>query len=216
MERVPSIPNEAPVVVTARPPTSDPAATGILPPQGGFAFAGRLQGLVEFNDVTFAYPRKNGEPIPVLHGLSLRVQPGKGLARVGRSGSGKSTCIKLCERFYDVTGGSITIDGIDIKQYNTRWLRKNIGYVSQETVLFNRSVADNIAYGLAKPIDRDAVVEAAKLAHAHEFIEKLPDGYDTVVGEKGAKLSGGQKQRVAIARALSEWHGLAVCAHGAG
>lgn len=121
---------------------------------------------------------------------------------VGESGNGKSTLIGLLERFYDVTSGCILLDGIEIRKYNLRWLRQQIGLVSQEPMLFNETIRSNIAYGKQEDTTEDEIVAAAKLANAHNFISALPEGYDTFVGECGVQLSGGQKQRIAIARAI--------------
>jgi ABC-type transport system involved in Fe-S cluster assembly fused permease/ATPase subunit len=154
-------------------------------------------GEVRFEDVRFGYdPRR-----PILKGVSFTVPPGGTLAIVGASGAGKSTIARLLFRFYDVTGGRILIDGQDIRERTQASVRAAIGIVPQDTVLFNDTLAYNISYG--RP-DRDgeAVLEAARLAELHGFVRKLPDGYDTVVGERGLKLSGGEKQRVAIARTI--------------
>ncbi len=153
---------------------------------------------IEFRDVRFSYDGTDGA---TLHGVSLKVGVGQVLAIVGRSGAGKTTMVNLIPRFYDVTGGSILIDGLDIRDVTLASLRGRIAIVTQETVLFDESVAANIAYG--RPSASRAEIEAAaRAAHAHEFILQLPDGYDTLVGERGQKLSGGQRQRLAIARAL--------------
>ena len=151
---------------------------------------------IEFRDVRFAYDKAD-----TLDGVSLRVGVGKVLAIVGRSGAGKTTLVNLIPRFYDVTGGAILIDGRDIRDVTLGSLRGQIAIVTQETVLFDDSVAVNIAYG--RPAASRAEIEAAaRAAHAHDFIMQLPQGYDTLVGERGQKLSGGQRQRLAIARAL--------------
>ena len=157
---------------------------------------GDVKGAVEFRDVGFQYA---GGDHAVLHHLNLKVQPGQSIALVGPSGSGKTTLCNLLPRFYDVTEGSIFIDGRDVKKITLKSLRNAIGMVQQEVYLFSGSVYENIAYG--KPgASREEVVEAAKLAGAHDFIMGLPEGYDTFVGERGVKLSGGQKQRISIAR----------------
>ena len=132
----------------------------------------------------------------------MSVEPGQTLALVGHSGSGKSTLASLVPRFYQVDEGSILLDGIDIRELTLKSLRENIALVSQEIVLFNDSVAANIAYGPLGSASREEVVAAAQAAHAMEFIEKLPRGLDTQVGQKGVRLSGGQRQRLAIARAF--------------
>ncbi len=158
----------------------------------------QLLGHVTFDNVVFRY-RPDGPQI--LRSLALDVPSGNVIGLVGRSGSGKSTIAKLIQRLYVPEGGRVLIDGVDLAQIDPAWLRRQIGVVLQENFLFNRSVRDNIA--LADPgLPMERVIEAAKLAGAHEFILELPQGYDTVVGEHGASLSGGQRQRVAIARAL--------------
>ncbi len=157
-----------------------------------------LKGHIRFDQVTHRY---RPEAAPVLHGLSLDIPAGQVLGIVGRSGSGKSTLTKLAQRLYTPEQGRVLVDGIDIGLIDAAQLRRQIGVVLQENLLFNRSVRENIAIGdPAAPID--AVVEAARLAGAHDFISELPQGYDTVVGEQGSSLSGGQRQRIAIARAL--------------
>ncbi|RTR06124.1 lipid A export permease/ATP-binding protein MsbA [Halomonas nitroreducens] len=159
---------------------------------------GRLEGRVRFEGVRFAY----GEDQPeVLKGIDLEVAPGEMVAIVGRSGSGKSTLMGLLPRFYRPTAGRILIDGVSLEDYRLLPLRRQIALVSQQVTLFNASIAANIAYGVddASP---GAIEAAARAAHAHEFIERLPNGYDTVVGENGVMLSGGQRQRLAIARAI--------------
>lgn len=157
-----------------------------------------LKGLVSFDHVTFRYQPDRPE---VLKDLTLDVRPGEVIGIVGKSGSGKSTLTKLVQRLYVPESGRVLIDGVDLAQVDASWLRRQIGVVLQENILFNRSVKDNIA--LSDPgMPMEAVIQAAKLAGAHEFILELPEGYDTIVGEHGASLSGGQKQRIAIARAL--------------
>jgi subfamily B ATP-binding cassette protein HlyB/CyaB len=157
-----------------------------------------LRGNISFEHVTFRY-RIDGPEI--LHDVSFEVQPGQIIGIVGQSGSGKSTLAKLIQRLYVPESGRVLIDGIDIAQIEPAWLRRQIGVVLQDSVLFNRSVRDNIA--LADPsVSADKVIAAATLAGAHDFILMLPEGYDTMVGERGSTLSGGQRQRIAIARAL--------------
>jgi ATP-binding cassette, subfamily B, bacterial len=156
-----------------------------------------LTGDVVFSGVRFAYP--NGTV--ALNGLDLRVRPGETVAIVGGTGSGKSTLGRLAARFYDVTGGRVTIDGHDVRALRLAGLRDQVGIVPDEPFLFSLSIHDNIAYG-RPAADREAVVAAATAAGADEFIRELPEGYDTVVGERGYTLSGGQRQRIAIARAL--------------
>ena len=153
---------------------------------------------VEFDDVRFRYPGSEKE---ILDGVSLRVEPGQTAAILGTTGSGKSTLVNLIPRFYDVTGGAVRLDGHDVRDVTLSSLRAQIGIVLQETLLFSGTVRDNIAYG-RPDATREEVEEAAGAAQADEFIRRLPNGYDTVVGERGVGLSGGQRQRIAIARAL--------------
>lgn len=159
-----------------------------------------LMGNIEFNNVTFAYPTRSDQV--VLKNFSLRIPAGRVVALVGASGGGKSTVAQLIERFYDVNSGQISIDGVDIRSLDPAWLRSNvIGFINQEPVLFATSILENIRYGRPDAADSE-VIEAAKMANAHDFITAFPDGYDTIVGERGVTVSGGQKQRIAIARAL--------------
>jgi subfamily B ATP-binding cassette protein MsbA len=158
---------------------------------------GRVDGRVEFRDVTFGYMPDR----PVLQNVSFSAQPGQMIGLVGRSGSGKSSLIGLVPRFYDPWSGSVLIDGEDVRQLSIRSLRRQIGFVLQETQLFHAPVWQNIAYGRLDA-SRDEIVAAAELAQAHDFIEALPAGYDTVIGEGGQRLSGGQRQRLGIARAV--------------
>ncbi|MGR3309258.1 MAG: lipid A export permease/ATP-binding protein MsbA [Candidatus Brocadiales bacterium] len=151
---------------------------------------------IEFKNVYFKYNNKL-----ILQDINLKVNPGEIVAIVGASGVGKTTLVNLIPRFYDVTSGSISIDGTDIKDATLHSLRKQIAIVTQQTILFNDTVRNNIAYGSIEKPDED-VIRAAKIANAHEFIEGLPDGYDTLIGENGVKLSGGQQQRISIARAV--------------
>jgi subfamily B ATP-binding cassette protein MsbA len=152
---------------------------------------------IAFQGVSFEY--RPGQP--VLREVSLRVPKGSVVALVGPSGAGKTTLVDLVGRFYEVSSGRITIDGRDIREFSIGTLRQSLGIVSQETVLFHDTVRNNIAYGMNEVPDRD-VERAAKAAHAHDFISRLPHGYDTIVGERGTQLSGGQRQRIAIARAI--------------
>jgi ATP-binding cassette subfamily B (MDR/TAP) protein 1 len=160
-----------------------------------------VDGNVNFEQVRFRYPtRKDAE---VLQGLSLAVRAGQTVALVGHSGCGKSTCIQLLERFYDPDSGQVQLDGQDINPVNISSLRSQMGIVSQEPILFNLTIAQNIAYGdNSRVVPMDEIIEAARKANIHVFIQSLPSGYETMVGERGTQLSGGQKQRVAIARAL--------------
>ncbi|WP_172641451.1 ABC transporter ATP-binding protein [Nostoc sp. PCC 7107] len=157
----------------------------------------KVRGEVEFKNVTFAYKDR----FAVITNLSLQITAGKTIAIVGSTGSGKSTLVKLLLRFYEVETGKITVDGIDIQDLNLRDLRRCIGLVSQDVFLFHGTVAENIAYGTFAATEEE-IMTAAKVAEAHEFIENLPQGYETIVGERGQKLSGGQRQRIAIARAV--------------
>ncbi|CAI9550763.1 unnamed protein product, partial [Staurois parvus] len=141
--------------------------------------------------------------VQVLQGLNVKVTKGQTLALVGSSGCGKSTSVQLLERFYDPVDGKVLSDGIDTKTLNLKWLRSQMGIVSQEPMLFDCSISENIQYGaLDREVTQEEIVEAAMAANIHTFIENLPDKYNTRVGDKGAQLSGGQKQRIAIARAL--------------
>ncbi|CAI9109590.1 OLC1v1009434C1 [Oldenlandia corymbosa var. corymbosa] len=160
----------------------------------------RITGHVELRDVDFAYPSR--PDVMIFKGFSLKIEAGKSTALVGQSGSGKSTIIGLIERFYDPLAGTIKIDGRDIKSYHLRELRKYIALVSQEPALFAGTVRQNITYGASGDIDEAEIIEAAKVANAHDFITGLKDGFDTWCGDKGLQLSGGQKQRIAIARAV--------------
>ncbi len=155
------------------------------------------KGAVEFKNVNFHYDPARS----ILNDISFTLPAGQKLAIVGASGSGKSTLVRLLFRFYDIQSGSITIDNVNIQDVQQQSLRQVIGVVPQDTVLFNESIYHNILYGNPS-VDKEAVFAAAKQAHIHQFIERLPDGYETLVGERGLKLSGGEKQRVAIARTL--------------
>ncbi len=167
-------------------------------PDTGTRTLERARGAVEFRDVSFRY---QPEQAPVLNNLSFSAQPGQMIALVGRSGSGKTTLAGLLPRFYDVEQGSVLLDGVDLREYRLADLRAQIALVSQDVVLFNDTVANNIAYG-RPDVSRAEIERAAQIAHALEFIQHMPQGFDTVVGEKGVLLSGGQRQRLAIARAM--------------
>jgi len=160
---------------------------------------GRVAGRVRFQDVSFGYGDRGD--VPTLSGLDFEVQPGQQVALVGPSGAGKTTLLSLLPRFYDVSSGTLSIDGTDVRQVGTRDLRAHIGLVPQETLLFSGTVAENILYGRPGASEEE-VQDAARAANAHDFISAFPQGYATVVGEKGIKHSGGQRQRVAIARAI--------------
>jgi len=152
---------------------------------------------IEFRDVTFGYD----EARRILRGVNFRVDAGQMVAIVGRSGAGKTTLVNLLPRFYDVTGGSILVDAVDIRDVGLASLRRQIGIVTQETVLFDDTIATNIAYGAPQATQAE-IEAAARAANAHDFILSLPAGYQTLIGERGQRLSGGQRQRLAIARAL--------------
>lgn len=159
-----------------------------------------MEGLVQFHSVSFSYPSRPN--VPVLQKFSLAIPVGSTAAIVGSSGAGKSTVVSLLQRFYDVTSGSVTIDGHDVRALDLHWMRERMGYVQQEPQLFGMTVRENVCYGLDRPVTDEEVVDACREANAHDFVLKWPDGYDTMVGERGVTLSGGQKQRIAIARAL--------------
>jgi ATP-binding cassette subfamily B protein len=156
-----------------------------------------MDGDIVFDHVTFGY---GGDPI--LKDITFRAKPGETIAIVGETGSGKSTLTKLVNRTYDVTGGQILVDGVDVREWNMDSLRSQISFIEQDVTLFSRSVAENIGFSLGQTADREEIVRAARDAQAHEFIVALENGYDTVIGERGVTLSGGQRQRLAIARAL--------------
>jgi subfamily B ATP-binding cassette protein MsbA len=172
------------------------APVDIRDPEGAKPFPG-LQEEIAFRDVSFAY--RPGEL--VLSDISFRVPRGSVVALVGPSGAGKTTLLDLLARFYEVSEGSIAMDGTDIRDFPLRGLRGALGIVSQETVLFHDTVRANIAYG-SRHASQEEIERAAKAAYAHDFVTQLPQGYDTVVGERGTELSGGQRQRLAIARAI--------------
>lgn len=155
-----------------------------------------VSGEISFKNVDFSYGKGEGK---VLNNFSVDITPGEKLAIVGPSGAGKTTICNLIPRFYDVDSGSVTVDGIDVRDIKIKFLRENIGIVQQDVYLFSGTVKDNIGYGKSTASDRE-IIEAAKLAGAYEFIKNLPNGFDTYVGERGVKLSGGQKQRISIAR----------------
>jgi subfamily B ATP-binding cassette protein MsbA len=165
---------------------------------GAREIAGVARG-IEFRDVSFAYDDGAGKS--VLKSISFSARTGEVIALVGLSGAGKTTLVNLLPRFYDVTGGAILIDGVDVRDLRLKSLRRQIGIVTQDTVLFDDTIANNIAYGTPGAAAAD-IEAAARAAHAHEFIQQLPDKYGTRIGERGQKLSGGQRQRLAIARAI--------------
>jgi subfamily B ATP-binding cassette protein MsbA len=168
----------------------------IVDRDGAVPFTGLRQG-IRFASVDFSY--EPGEP--VLTDIDLEVSAGEVVALVGPSGAGKTTLVDLVARFYDPTGGSISFDGVDLREYSLESIRSNLGIVTQDTVLFHDTVRANIAYGLTD-VPLEDIERAARAAHAHDFVRALPDGYDTVLGEQGTRLSGGQRQRISIARAI--------------
>ncbi len=165
--------------------------------QNTAGFDGEMDGSITFEDVTFSY---NGE-VNSLAGVSFTVQPGQTVAIVGQTGAGKSTIAKLINRTYDVSGGSIVIGGVDVRDWNLESLRRQISIIEQDIYLFSRTIAENIAFG-APAATREEIITAAKAAQAHDFIMSFRDGYDTVIGQRGVTLSGGQRQRLALARAF--------------
>ncbi|CAF1492236.1 unnamed protein product [Rotaria sp. Silwood1] len=158
-----------------------------------------FRGEIKFDRVKFIYPTRSTSI--VLNKFQLNIKPGQRVALVGTSGCGKSTTIQLLERFYDVTSGRVLLDGVDIRLLNLHWVRSHFGLVSQEPILFDLTIAENIAYGLEN-VPMEDIIDAAKRANVHQFIDQLPQGYETIVGMKGSFLSGGEKQRIAIARVL--------------
>jgi len=157
-----------------------------------------IRGDIQFDQVRFEYEKDN----PILCDITFHCEPGQAVALLGSTGSGKTSLVNLLPRFYDVTDGRILMDGIDLREYSKRTLREQIGIVEQEPFLFSRSIRDNITYGVDRDVTEDEIIEAAKAAAIHDVILSFPEGYKTLVGEKGVTLSGGQKQRVAIARTL--------------
>jgi len=176
MERVPALP-----------------PTGLMPPTPCF-------GALELRDIVFRYGV--GARSAALDGVCLDVPPGELTALCGKSGAGKSTILKLLLRFYAPEAGRVTLDGVELTRLDATWLRRQMGVVSQEVVIFDRSVRDNIAYGVDETASEERVVDAARRARCEAFVTALPAGYETILGVNGARLSGGQKQRLAIARAL--------------
>lgn len=165
----------------------------------GTQLLGRVRGEIRYADVNFSYDQSSGA---VLKDINLTIEPGQTVAFVGRSGAGKTTLVNLLPRFYELTSGVIQLDGQDVRDVSLQSLRSQMALVSQQVTLFNDTIFHNIAYGALETASHDDVVNAARAAHALEFIEKLPDGFDTLVGENGVLLSGGQRQRIAIARAI--------------
>ncbi|HET7375177.1 MAG TPA: ATP-binding cassette domain-containing protein, partial [Anaerolineae bacterium] len=177
-------------ILDTRPDISDTPGARALP---------RVTGQIELEHVAFAY--RDNEGAQILADISIEVRPGEVLALVGPSGAGKTTLVNLIPRFFDPTAGKICIDGIDIREVQLKSLREQVGLVPQETLLFGGTVRENILYGKLEASEAE-LIEAARAANAHDFIQQLPKGYETIVGERGVKLSGGQRQRVAIARAI--------------
>jgi ATP-binding cassette subfamily B protein len=169
--------------------------------EGAVAPPDSVRGEIAFRDVGFAYDSGDGHQ-PVLRDISFRVEPGQSVALLGATGSGKTTLVNMLPRFYDYISGSLTLDGAELKDYPRHYLRQQIGIVEQEPFLFSRSIRDNITYGVGREVSDSEVETAARAAAIHDTIMAFPDGYNTLVGEKGVTLSGGQKQRVAIARTL--------------
>lgn len=170
----------------------EPLAEGVVPA------AGELRGELHFRDVAFGYEAEK----PILQGISFHCAPGQSIALLGSTGSGKTSLVNLVPRFYDYTGGSITLDGRELREYSRHALRQRIGIVEQEPFLFSRTILENITYGVRGEVSTERVQEAARAAAIHDVILSFPKGYQTMVGEKGVTLSGGQKQRVAIARTI--------------
>lgn len=184
VDRMPQIP---------QPPISPEVKSDTIKPES-------MVGQVEFENVSFSYPSRPSQL--VLDNVSLSIRPNSTTALVGSSGSGKSTIVSLLQRFYDINHGRITVDGHNLKDLDLAWLRQQIGYVQQEPNLFGLTIRENMLYGVQRDVSQKELEAAATDAHAHEFIEQMAEGYETLVGERGVRLSGGQKQRVAIARAL--------------
>ena len=172
-------------------------ANDVIPEKAGARDPGVLQGNIEFSNVIFGYQKE----YPILKGVSFSIKAGEMVGIVGPTGAGKSTVMSLIPRFYDADSGRVLIDGADVRDYSLKPLRDQIAYVLQETILFRGTIAQNIAYGRGSAT-RDDIVAAAKLANADEFISGMPQGYDTMVGDRGDTLSGGQRQRIGIARAI--------------
>jgi ATP-binding cassette subfamily B protein len=166
--------------------------------EGDYAPKGNVRGELVFREVCFEYDADN----PVLENISLHCKPGQIVALLGATGSGKTSLVNLLPRFYEYTSGSLTLDGVELSRYPRQYLRRQIGIVEQEPFLFSRSLKENITYGVGREVEQEEIEAAARAAAIHDVIASFPDGYHTLVGEKGVTLSGGQKQRVAIARTL--------------
>jgi len=169
----------------------------ILPEKPGARDPGKLRGEIAFDHVAFSY----NADAKVLSDVVFSIAPGQTVGVVGPTGSGKSTVVSMIPRFYDPTGGVVRIDGVDVRDYDLQALRRQIGFVLQDTALFHGTIRENIAYGRPNATDAE-IAEAARLANADEFISRMAHGYDTMVGERGMTLSGGQRQRIGIARAV--------------
>ncbi len=165
-------------------------------------YAAPMQGAITFDDVSFGYNMAEPPASLVLKNISFEAQPGETIAIVGQTGAGKTTLTKLVNRIFDASSGRVLIDGVDVRDWSLDSLRSQVATIEQDIFLFSRSIADNIAFGARTPVSRQEIEEVARLAQAHAFISAMPDGYDTIVGERGTTLSGGQRQRVAIARAF--------------
>ena len=176
------------VILNASNPIKDPENPEVID---------KLKGEIKYKDVTFGYNKE----VPVVKNVSLTIEPGQTVALVGQSGSGKSTMADLLPRFYDIDGGTITVDGHDVRNMRVQELRSLMGNVNQEAILFNDTIFNNIAFGV-KHATKEEVIAAAKIANAHDFIMSTEDGYDTMIGDRGCRLSGGQRQRLSIARAI--------------
>jgi ATP-binding cassette subfamily B protein len=166
--------------------------------EGSYQPTGDLRGDVRFERVTFEYDKDT----PVLHDISFELKAGESVALLGSTGSGKTSLVGLLPRFYDYTIGSITLDGVELKTISRGWLRQQIGIVEQEPFLFSKTIRENIAYSVGREVTDNEVIAAAQAAAIHEVILTFPEGYNTLVGERGVTLSGGQKQRLALARTL--------------
>jgi len=166
---------------------------------GAFVPSGAVRGEIAFDGVCFEYADAESA---ILKDISLRCEPGQAVALLGSTGSGKTSLVNLLPRFYEYNGGSLTLDEVELKEYPRHFLRQQIGIVEQEPFLFSRTIRENITYGVGREVADDEVEAAARAAAVHDVILSFPDGYETLVGEKGVTLSGGQKQRVAIARTL--------------
>jgi ATP-binding cassette subfamily B protein len=160
---------------------------------------GHLRGEIVFRDVCFEYDESNK---PVLKDISFRCEPGQAVALLGSTGSGKTSLVNLLPRFYEYIGGSLTLDGVELNAYPREYLRQQIGIVEQEPFLFSRTIRENITYGVGRDVSQAEIETAARAAAIHDVITEFPDGYNTLVGERGVTLSGGQKQRVVVARTL--------------